>query len=134
LQKDDNKVNAAINQNYLPEFAVENYLHYQGQNFVERFDPNSYIYLTKAVDYFDLEFDYNNNLAAAFSNSQNVEFSIVNFSDDWLFPASENEKLIRQMIVAGIKINALTLKSNKGHDSFLLEDENLKNIISNFIA
>lgn len=122
--------------NFDREFQVENYLHYQGSRFVERFDPNSYLYITRAVDYFDLENDFNGNLSLAFnsfSQIKNNKICLISFSDDWLFPPSELKKLTKSLVACGANISAITMNSNAGHDSFLIENESLKNIIKSFI-
>lgn len=120
-----------------PEFQVESYLHHQGHNFVERFDPNSYLYITRAVDYFDLEKDFNNKLSDAFlktaAENKDIKFCLISFSDDWLFPPSEAKKLTHALAGCGINVSAITINSTAGHDSFLIEDEALKNTIEGFI-
>jgi homoserine O-acetyltransferase len=118
------------------EFQVENYLHHQGFNFVERFDANSYLYITKAVDYFDLESDFAGKLSGAFqefSKNKDGKFCVISFSDDWLFPPSEAKKLTHALVACGINTSNITINSSAGHDSFLLENDTLKNTISGFI-
>lgn len=118
------------------EFQVENYLHHQGSRFVERFDPNSYLYITRAVDYFDLESDFSGNLSNAFvdfSKNKEGKICLISFSDDWLFPPSEAKKLTHAMVACGINVSSVVIQSSAGHDSFLLESEALKNTISGFI-
>ncbi len=118
------------------EFQIENYLHYQGSRFVERFDPNSYLYITKAVDYFDLEKEFNGNLSKAFEGfSQNkaAKFCLISCSDDWLFPPSESKKITQALIACNINTSFVTINSSSGHDSFLLGNEVLENTISGFI-
>lgn len=118
------------------EFQVENYLHHQGSRFVERFDPNSYLYITRAVDYFDLENDFGGNLSGAFvdfSKNKEGKFCLISFSDDWLFPPSEAKKLTHALVACGINVSSVTMNSNAGHDSFLLENEALQNTICGFI-
>ncbi len=118
------------------EFQVESYLHHQGYSFVERFDANSYLYITKAVDYFDLESDFGGNLTNAFCNfSQNKEgkFCLISFSDDWLFPPSEAKKITHALTACTINVSIVTIESTAGHDSFLLENEALQNTIAGFI-
>ncbi len=114
------------------EFQVENYLHHQGNRFVERFDPNSYLYITRAVDYFDLESDFGGNLSGAFvefAKNPEAKFCLISFSDDWLFPPSEARKLAHALIACGINVSSITIKSTAGHDSFLLENDALKHTI-----
>ncbi len=118
------------------EFQVESYLHHQGYSFVERFDANSYLYITKAVDYFDLEKDFGGKLSDAFislaSNSQ-AKVCLIAFSDDWLFPPSEAKKLTHALIACGINVSSIVIESTAGHDSFLIESSALRNTISGFL-
>jgi homoserine O-acetyltransferase len=118
------------------DFEVESYLHHQGHSFVERFDANSYLYITKAVDYFDLESDFGGNLSNAFvefAKNKNGKFCLISFSDDWLFPPSEAKKLTHALVACGIDVSSVTINSSAGHDSFLLESDTLKNTISGLI-
>ena len=119
------------------KFEVESYLHYQGGRFVERFDPNSYLYITRAVDRFDLERDFNGNLSGAFvdfAKNSDTKFCVISFSDDWLFPPIESKKLTHALAAAGVNVSLVNIQSNAGHDSFLLENEELKNVIGGIIA
>ena len=121
---------------FAQDFKVESYLHHQGQSFVERFDANSYLYVTKAVDYFDLESDFGGKLGSAFldfSKNKNGKFCLISFSDDWLFPPSESKKLTQALISCGVNVSSITINSSAGHDSFLLESDTLKNTIRGFI-
>jgi len=121
---------------FAQDFKVESYLHHQGQSFVERFDANSYLYVTKAVDYFDLESDFGGKLGSAFldfAKNKNGKFCLISFSDDWLFPPSEAKKLTQALISCGVNVSSITIKSSAGHDSFLLESDTLKNTIRGFI-
>lgn len=118
------------------EFEVESYLHHQGNSFIERFDANSYLYITKAVGYFDLESDFNGKLSNAFLNfakNKNGKFCVISFSDDWLFPPSESKKLTQALIACGVNVSSITIESTAGHDSFLLESTAIKNTIQGFI-
>jgi len=126
----------AFSFSFDPEFQVESYLHHQGASFVERFDANSYLYTTKAVNYFDLESDFNGNLSNAFvefSKNKNGKFCLISFSDDWLFPPSETKKLTRALIACDVNVSTVTIESFAGHDSFLLESDAIKNTISGFV-
>lgn len=126
----------AFSFNFDPEFQVESYLHHQGTSFVERFDANSYLYTTKAINYFDLESDFNGNLSSAFrdfAQNKDGKFCLISFSDDWLFPPSETKKLTHALIACGVNVSSVTLESSAGHDSFLLENDSLKNTIQGFI-
>lgn len=122
--------------NFDADFQVESYLHHQGQSFVKRFDANSYLYITKAVDYFDLEKDFGGNLSNAFNTlSQNPEakFCLISFSDDWLFPPSEAKKLTHSLVACGLNVSSITIESTAGHDSFLIENDALKNTIKGLL-
>ena len=126
----------AFSFSFDPEFQVESYLHHQGVGFVERFDPNSYLYITKAVNYFDLESDFNGKLSNAFidfAKNNEGKICLVSFSDDWLFPPSDTKKLAKAAISCGVNVSMVTIESSAGHDSFLIESEALKNTVSGFI-
>ena len=115
------------------DFQIESYLHHQGINFVDRFDANSYLYITRAMDYFDLEGEHNGNLADAFKNSTAVRFCLISFSDDWLFPTSETKVVLHALNYIGAEVSFAEIKSNRGHDSFLIENENFSNILQGFL-
>lgn len=117
------------------DFQVESYLHHQGATFVERFDPNSYLYVTKALDYFDLESEYGS-LSEAFKSTaqnKNIKFCIISFSDDWLFPPSESKKLTMGLMACKVNVSTIVIESNAGHDSFLIDNEPLKNTVASFL-
>ena len=119
------------------DFEVENYLHYQGNRFVERFDPNSYLIITRAVDYFDLESDFNGNLSGAFvelSKNKSCKICIISFSDDWLFPPSESKKLTHSLSACNINVSSVVIESNGGHDSFLLKNDILEKTINGLLV
>ena len=118
------------------DFQVENYLHHQGTTFIDRFDPNSYLYVTKAVDYFDLENDFHGVLSQAFkstSSNKKIRFCIISFSDDWLFSPSESKKITQALMACGINVSAVVIEGTAGHDSFLIENESLKNTVTGFL-
>ncbi len=119
------------------EFEVESYLHHQGFSFVNRFDANSYLYITKAVDYFDLESDFDGKLAKAFINfsqkNNDGKFCLISFSDDWLFPSDDMKKIAKSLIACGIEVSAINIESSAGHDSFLIENEPLKQTIASLL-
>lgn len=114
------------------DFQIESYLRYQGANFIKRFDPNSYLYLSKAVDYFDLEAENNGILSNAFKNCSS-KFCIISFSDDWLFTADESRKLAQALNIVSNDVSLINIKGNAGHDSFLIENETLQNTIKGFL-
>lgn len=113
------------------EFAVETYLDYQGQTFVERFDANSYLYITKAADYFDLQKEYGS-LTKAFANVKS-RFLVVSFSSDWLFTPAQSEAIVDALVTNGKDVSFCNIKSSYGHDAFLLETETLSLFISGFL-
>lgn len=114
------------------DFAVESYLEHQGRRFVERFDANSYCYITRAIDYYDLASRYENNLAKAFE-IVNSTFLVVSFTSDWLFPAEQSIALVRALLKNNIEVSYVNIESGYGHDAFLLEFETLGNLVRDFI-
>lgn len=103
------------------DFQVESYLRHQGKTFVERFDPNSYLTITRAMDYFDLEADAGGNLASLFTGTK-TRLCIISFSSDWLFPTSESRHVVRALVAAGVPVSFTEITSDKGHDAFLLDE------------
>lgn len=122
----------ALGYTFEQEFAVESYLNYQGGSFVGRFDANSYLYITKALDYFDAADGYDS-LVDAFKHAQ-AHFLIASFSSDWLYAPRENELLADAIRAAGRDIEYIALDSALGHDAFLLEHERLTPIIAEALA
>ncbi len=117
--------------NFDINFQVESYLRYQGQSFVDRFDANSYLYITKAMDYFDLHQKYGS-LAHAFKDSKS-KFLFITFSTDWLFPPEELKNTARTLMSLEKEITYCNIDSPYGHDSFLLEVEDQTKILKNFL-
>jgi homoserine O-acetyltransferase len=113
------------------EFAVETYLDYQGQTFVERFDANSYLYITKAADYFDLQKKYGS-LNKAFANVKS-RFLVVSFTSDWLFTPAQSEAIVNALVANGKDVSFCNIESSYGHDAFLLETDTLASFISGFL-
>ena len=114
------------------EFMVESYLHHQGVKFVERFDANAYIYITKAIDFFDLNSDYGGNLVRAFENTES-NYLVVSFKSDWLYPGDNAKEIVRALRVNGKNVNYTDIETDNGHDSFLLPNKLLEKNISNFL-
>jgi homoserine O-acetyltransferase len=110
------------------EFQVESYLRYQGNRFVERFDANSYLYITKALDYFDLA-NGHRSLVRAFEDVQ-AEFLIISFSSDWLYPTAASKEIVRALQANGIPTTFLEIPNAYGHDAFLLPSVELNETIS----
>ena len=115
------------------DFQVESYLHHQGIKFVNRFDANSYLYLTKALDYFDLKMDHGNgNLSTAFEKVKS-DFLMISFSSDWLYPSSGMRDMVNALRSNGKNVVYIDIDSDDGHDAFLLPDETYADTISNFL-
>ena len=102
------------------DFQVESYLRYQGRSFVERFDANSYLYMTRAMDYFDLAADYGGVLANAFKGTA-TRFCVVSFTSDWLFPTSDSRAVVHALNAGGASVSFVEIETDKGHDAFLLD-------------
>lgn len=117
---------------FATEFQVENYLRYQGDSFVKRFDANSYLYLTKAMDYFDLA-QPSNSLRKELSGVL-AKFLVVSFTSDWLYPTYQSREIVRALRQNGAQVTFAEIRSPHGHDAFLLEFEDLTSLISNFLG
>ena len=114
------------------DFEVENYLRHQGSTFVERFDANSYLYLTRAMDYFDLAADYDGVLANAFKGTS-TRFCVVSFTSDWLFPTSDSRAIVHSLNAGGARVSFAEIETDKGHDAFLLDEPELFAIVRGFL-
>jgi len=117
--------------NFDIDFQVESYLQHQGQIFIDRFDANSYLYITKAVDYFDLEDKYGS-LENAFSKSKS-KYLIISFDSDWLFPTSQAKEIVNTLMKLDKDVSFCEIQSPCGHDAFLLEYEVQEKIIKSFL-
>ena len=102
------------------DFQVESYLRYQGSSFVERFDANTYLYLTRAMDYFDIAADHQGVLARAFRGTK-TRFCVVSFTSDWLFPTSESRAIVHALNAGGARVSFAEIETDRGHDAFLLD-------------
>ncbi len=114
------------------DFQIESYLRHQGSIFVERFDPNSYLFMTRAMDYFDLAADYDGSLARAFKGSK-TRFCIVSFTSDWLFPTSDSRALVHALNASGASVSFVEIETDRGHDAFLLDVPDLMATTKGFI-
>jgi len=114
------------------DFQIESYLRYQGATFVDRFDANSYLYITRAMDYFDLEKQFNGNLSMAFKNTKS-KFCVISFSSDWLYPTNENKEIVIALNACGANVGFVEINSDRGHDSFLLNVPEFLKTLSEFI-
>ena len=103
------------------DFQIESYLRHQGLSFVERFDANSYLYVTRAMDYFDLAAEHGGSLARAFKGTA-TRFCVISFTSDWLFPTSDSRALVHALNAAAASVGFVEVESDKGHDAFLLEE------------
>jgi homoserine O-acetyltransferase len=117
------------------EFQIESYLKHKGLAFTQRFDANAYLYITKAMDYFDLSQcgDCADGLTAAFSGSSGVKFLVVSFTSDWLYPSYHSKELVSALTAAGADVTYLDIRSSWGHDAFLLEVETMTHLIGSFM-
>jgi homoserine O-acetyltransferase len=116
------------------DFQVESYLRHQGASFVDRFDANSYLYITRAMDYFDLGAGHQGGLAGAFAGARDVRFCLASFTSDWLYPTPESRAIVRALNVAGARTSFIEIESDKGHDAFLLEEPVLRSAMMGFLA
>ena len=115
------------------DFQVESYLRYQGSGFTRRFDANSYLYITRAMDYFDLAEEHGGKLADAFAGTD-ARFCLVSFDSDWLYPTSESRHVVHALNAAGAAVSFVELSAPHGHDSFLLDVPALDRVIGGFLA
>lgn len=124
---------------FATEFQIESYLRYKGQAFTQRFDANAYLYITKALDYFDLSRSSDpaetqaNGLAAALAPAAQVKFLVVSFTSDWLYPSYHSRELVSALTAAGADVTYLDIQSSWGHDAFLLEVETMTGLLSSFM-
>ena len=117
---------------FATEFEVESYLKYHGNRFTSRFDANSFLYITKAIDYFDMSLG-RGDLAQAFTDVK-AKFLVLSYSSDWLYPPEQSEELVRALLRNGIDASYVEIKSDYGHDAFLLEVERLGELTRDFLA
>ncbi len=115
------------------DFAIESYLRYNGQRFTERFDANSFLYVTKALDYFDLANGYEK-LSQAFRNSTDLIYLVLSFTSDWLYPAYHARELVSALTAADCDVTYLNIASSWGHDAFLLEVDTMTRLLSQFLS
>jgi len=116
------------------DFQVESYLRHQGTSFVDRFDANSYLYITRALDYFDLAAKHGGVLAEAFRKARGVRFCVLSFSSDWLYPTAESRDIVRALNAAGCRASFAEIETDKGHDAFFLEEPQLDATLRGFFA
>jgi homoserine O-acetyltransferase len=115
------------------DFQIESYLRHQGSTFVDRFDANSYLYMTRAMDYFDIAADHGGRLADAFRGIA-ARFCVVSFTSDWLFPTVESKTVVRALNAAGASVSFVEIETDRGHDAFLLDEPEMFATIRGFLA
>ena len=115
------------------DFQIESYLRHQGMTFVDRFDANSYLYVTRAMDYFDLAADYDGQLAKAFMDCKS-RICLVSFTSDWHYPTAESRAIVHALNATGASVSFVEIDSDRGHDSFLLETPEFFETISGFFG
>jgi homoserine O-acetyltransferase/O-succinyltransferase len=114
------------------DFQVENYLRYQGAAFVERFDANSYLYITRATDYFDLAAEHDGVLAAAFRRSK-ARYCVISFTSDWLYPTSESRHIVKALNAVAGNVSFVEIETDSGHDAFLLDEPEFSRTLHGFL-
>ena len=114
------------------DFQVESYLRHQGISFTDRFDANAYLYITRAMDYFDLAEEHGGTLASAFGKSR-ARFCLVSFDTDWLYPTSESRSVVHALNAAGARASFVELSSPYGHDAFLLDSPEMNRVVDGFL-
>ena len=122
----------ALKFSFDADFQIESYLRYQGSVFVDRFDANSYLYITRAMDYFDLIKQHGGNLSEAFKDTK-TKFLVISFTSDWLYPTSENKEIVIALNAIGADVGFVEIESDKGHDSFLLNTPNFLDTLKDYI-
>jgi len=122
----------AVTYGFDADFQVESYLRHQGSTFVDRFDANSYLYITRAMDYFDLAAEHGGSLAAAFEGTRS-RFCIISFTSDWLFPTSESREVVHALNAAAANVSFVEIATDNGHDAFLLHEPELFETLRGFL-
>ena len=122
----------ALSYGFDAEFQVESYLRHQGITFVDRFDANSYLYITRAMDYFDLAANHDGNLADAFKDTP-VRFCVISFTGDWLYPTEENRRIVHALNSVAANVSFAEVESDKGHDAFLLDEPEFHRLLKGFL-
>ncbi len=122
----------AMSFSFSADFQVESYLRHQGSSFVDRFDANSYLYITRAMDYFDLAAPHGDVLAEAFRNTR-TRFCVVSFTSDWLYPTRESKEIVQALNAVAANVSFVEIESDKGHDAFLLDEPEMFATVSGFL-
>jgi homoserine O-acetyltransferase len=119
--------------NFDADFQVESYLRYQGKKFVERFDANSFLYITKAADYFDIRKKYGGGSAVKAFSKTRAKFLVVSFTSDWLYPTYQSRAMVKAMKKNGLDVSFLEIEAEWGHDAFLLSNDRLTKLVRGFL-
>jgi homoserine O-acetyltransferase len=119
--------------NFDADFQVESYLRYQGRKFVDRFDANAFLYITKAADYFDLERHYGGGSAVAAFSTAGARFLVISFTSDWLYPTYQSKAMVKAMKKNGLDVSFCEIEAQWGHDAFLLPSDRLTDIMKGFL-
>lgn len=123
----------AISFGFDADFQIESYLRHQGMTFVDRFDANAYLYLTRAMDYFDLALDHDGVLAKAFEHTT-ARFCVISFTSDWLFPTAESRAIVHALNASTAKVSFVEIETDRGHDAFLLDEPELFTTVQAFLT
>ena len=123
----------AVTYGFDADFQVESYLRHQGSTFVDRFDANSYLYITRAMDYFDLAAEHGGALPSAFQGTRS-RFCIISFTSDWLFPTSESRELVQTLNAVAANVSFVEIETDNGHDAFLLHEPELFETLRGFLT
>lgn len=123
---------SSLSFSFNAEFQVESYLRHQGSTFVDRFDANSYLYITRALDYFDMRESAGGVLANAFRGTR-TRFCVVSFTSDWLYPTRESREIVQALNAVAANVSFVEIESDKGHDAFLLEEPTFFATIRGFL-
>lgn len=115
------------------DFQIESYLRHQGISFVDRFDANAYLYITRAMDYFDVAERHAGNLAAAF-NGLSARVCVLSFTSDWLYPTAESQHLVKALNASGARVSFMEIESDAGHDAFLIDTPDMVSVLDGFIS
>jgi homoserine O-acetyltransferase len=123
----------ALGYDFTLDFEVESYLRHQGEMFTRRFDANTYLYITKSLDYFDLT-DEKGVLVETFRDlPPDMRFLVIAFSSDWLYPPYQSKEIVRALKGNGLDCSYLEMRSSFGHDAFLLENKDMSRVVWHFM-
>lgn len=124
----------AVTFGFDADFQVESYLRHQGSTFVDRFDANSYLYITRAMDYLDIPGRFDGRLADAFIGARDVRCCVISFTSDWLYPTLENKRIVHALNAAGVPVSFAEIEAAFGHDSFLLDVPEMDEMLAGFLS